>query len=159
MDFSQNKKDLNAERKKTAILEQHLIEMELALAAGIVCFGGGKNTAGSDDRVMEADRLALGSDDLLPNNAAMATLQQCSDAVVLASAIAAFYDDEDDEPVGISARLLSPHSKKKPANTPPTHCDAYLAKKFALQLNLPTTPDDKSTKESSVSEGDMGRWH
>ncbi len=32
MDFSQNKKDLNAERKKTALLEQHLREMESALA-------------------------------------------------------------------------------------------------------------------------------
>jgi hypothetical protein len=29
MDFSQNKKDLNAERKKTALLEQRLREMDL----------------------------------------------------------------------------------------------------------------------------------
>jgi hypothetical protein len=133
--------------------------MELALAAGIVHFGGGKNTAGSDDRVMEVGRLTLGSDDLLPNDAAMAALQQCSDAAVLASAIAALRDDEDYEPVGISACLLPPHSKKKPANTPPMHRDAHLAKKNALQLNLPTTPDDKSAKESSVSRGDVGRWH
>jgi hypothetical protein len=35
MDFSPNKKDLNAERKKTALLEQHLREMEYAMAAGI----------------------------------------------------------------------------------------------------------------------------
>jgi hypothetical protein len=54
MDFSQNKKDLNAKRKKTAILEQYLKEMELDLADGIVCFEGGKNTAGLDDSVMEA---------------------------------------------------------------------------------------------------------
>jgi hypothetical protein len=33
MDFSQNKKDLNAECKKTALLEQRLREMESALAA------------------------------------------------------------------------------------------------------------------------------
>ncbi len=33
MDFGQNKKDLNAERKKTAILEQRLREMESAMAA------------------------------------------------------------------------------------------------------------------------------
>jgi hypothetical protein len=35
MDFSQNKKDLNAEWKKTAILEQRLREMESAMAAGM----------------------------------------------------------------------------------------------------------------------------
>jgi hypothetical protein len=126
MDFSQNKKDLNAEWKKTTILEQRLKEMELALAAGIVHFGGGKNTAGLDDRVMEAGRLALGSDDLLPNNAAMAALQQCLDVEVLASAIAALHDDKDDEPVRISARLPPPHSKKKLVN----HCNAHLAKKL-----------------------------
>ncbi len=34
MDFSQNKKDLNAEWKKTAILEQQLRKMESAIAAG-----------------------------------------------------------------------------------------------------------------------------
>jgi hypothetical protein len=155
MDFSQNKKDLNAERKKTAILEQHLKEMELALAAGIVHFGGSKNTAGSDDSVMEAGRLALGSNDILPDDAAMAALQQCSDAEVLASAIAALNDDKEDEPIGISACLPPPHSKKKLVN----HCDAHLAKKFALQLSLPTTPDDKSAKESSVTGSDVGRWH
>jgi hypothetical protein len=33
MDFSQKKKDLNAESKKTALLEQCLREMEFALAA------------------------------------------------------------------------------------------------------------------------------
>ena len=33
MDLSQNKKDLNAERKKTALLEQRLRGMESALAA------------------------------------------------------------------------------------------------------------------------------
>jgi hypothetical protein len=33
MDFSQNKKDLNAEYKKTALLELRLREMESALAA------------------------------------------------------------------------------------------------------------------------------
>jgi hypothetical protein len=33
MDFSQNKKDLNVERKKTALLEQRLREMESDLAA------------------------------------------------------------------------------------------------------------------------------
>jgi hypothetical protein len=33
MDFSQIKKDLNAERKRTAILEQRLREMESAMAA------------------------------------------------------------------------------------------------------------------------------
>jgi hypothetical protein len=33
MDFSQNNKDLNAEQKKTAILEQRLREMESAMAA------------------------------------------------------------------------------------------------------------------------------
>ncbi len=143
----------------TTILGQCLKEMELALAAGIVHFGGGKNTAGLDDRVMEAGRLALGSDDLLPNDAAMAALQHRSDAEVLAYAIAVLHDDEDNEPVGISAPLPPPHSKKKPVNTPPTHRDAHLAKKIALQLNLPTTPDDKSAKESSVSGGDVGRWH
>jgi hypothetical protein len=36
MDFSQNKKDLNAEQKKTALLEQRLREMESAMAAGIL---------------------------------------------------------------------------------------------------------------------------
>ena len=36
MDFSQNKKDLNAEQKKTALLEQRLWEMESILAAGII---------------------------------------------------------------------------------------------------------------------------
>jgi hypothetical protein len=36
MDFSQNKKDLNAGQKKTALLEQHLWEMESILAAGII---------------------------------------------------------------------------------------------------------------------------
>ena len=35
MDFSQNKKDLNAEWKKTALLEQRLREMESAMAAGM----------------------------------------------------------------------------------------------------------------------------
>ncbi len=35
MDFSQNKKDLNAEWKKTALLEQRLREMEYAMAAGV----------------------------------------------------------------------------------------------------------------------------
>jgi hypothetical protein len=35
MDFSQNKKDLNAEQKKTALLEQRLREMEYAMAAGV----------------------------------------------------------------------------------------------------------------------------
>jgi hypothetical protein len=35
MDFSQNKKDLNAEREKTALLEQRLKEMESAMAARI----------------------------------------------------------------------------------------------------------------------------
>jgi hypothetical protein len=35
MDFSQNKKDLNAERKKTALLEQCLRELESAMAAGM----------------------------------------------------------------------------------------------------------------------------
>ena len=35
MDFSQNKKDLNPEQKKTALLEQRLREMEYAMAAGI----------------------------------------------------------------------------------------------------------------------------
>jgi hypothetical protein len=35
MDFRQNKKDLNAERKKTALLEQCLREMESAMAAGV----------------------------------------------------------------------------------------------------------------------------
>jgi hypothetical protein len=34
MDFSQKKRDLNAEQKKTAALEQHLKEMESALTAG-----------------------------------------------------------------------------------------------------------------------------
>jgi hypothetical protein len=87
--------------------------MELALAAGIVHFEGSKNTARLDDRVMEAGQLALGSDDLLPDNAAMAALQQRSDDAVLASAIAALCDDKDDEPVGISARLPPPHSRKK----------------------------------------------
>jgi hypothetical protein len=158
MDFSQNKKDLNAERKKTAILEQRLKEKKLALAAGIVCFGGGKNTAGLDNSVIEAGQLALGSNDLLPNNAAMAALQQCLDAEVLASAIAALHDDKGDEPVRISACLPPPHSKKKLVNTPPMHCNAHLAKKIALQLNLTTTPDDKSAKESSVTGGDVGRW-
>jgi hypothetical protein len=33
MDFSQNKTDLNSERKKTALLEQRLREMESALTA------------------------------------------------------------------------------------------------------------------------------
>jgi hypothetical protein len=60
MDFSQNKKDLNVEQKKTAILEQHLKEMELALAAGNIHFGGGKNTAGLDDSVMEEADWPLG---------------------------------------------------------------------------------------------------
>jgi hypothetical protein len=36
MDFSQNKKDLNAEQKKTALLEQCIREMESILAAGII---------------------------------------------------------------------------------------------------------------------------
>ncbi len=130
MDFSQNKKDLNVEWKKTAILEQRLKEMELALAAGIVHFGGSKNTAGSDHSVMEAGRLTLGSNDSLPDDAAMVALQQCLDAEVLASAIAALHDDKDNEPVGISARLPPPHSKKKMVNTPPTHCNAHLAKKI-----------------------------
>jgi hypothetical protein len=116
MDFSQNKKI--SERKKTVILEQRLKEMELALAAGIARFGGSKNTAGSDNSLMEAGRLALRSDDLLPNNAAMAALQQCLDAEVLASAIAALHDDEDNEPVGISACLPPPHSKKKSGKNP-----------------------------------------
>ncbi len=35
LDFSKQKKDLNAEQKKTAALEQHLREMESALSAGI----------------------------------------------------------------------------------------------------------------------------
>jgi hypothetical protein len=35
MDFSQNKKDLNSEWKKTALLEQRLREMESAMAAGM----------------------------------------------------------------------------------------------------------------------------
>ena len=108
---------------------------------------------------MEAGRLTLGSNDSLPDDAAMVALQQCLDAEVLASAIAALHDDKDNEPVGISARLPPPHSKKKMVNAPPTHCNAHLAKKFALQLNLPTTPDDKSAKESSVTGGDVGRWH
>ena len=34
MDFSQQKRDLNAEQKKTAALEQRLKEMESALTAG-----------------------------------------------------------------------------------------------------------------------------
>jgi hypothetical protein len=34
MDFSQQKRDLNAEQKKTAALEQCLKEMEFALTAG-----------------------------------------------------------------------------------------------------------------------------
>jgi hypothetical protein len=34
MDFSQQKRELNAEQKKTAALEQHLKEMESALTAG-----------------------------------------------------------------------------------------------------------------------------
>jgi hypothetical protein len=34
IDFSQQKRDLNAEQKKTAALEQHLKEMESALTAG-----------------------------------------------------------------------------------------------------------------------------
>jgi hypothetical protein len=36
LDFSQNKKDLNAECKKAALLEQRLREMESALAAGTI---------------------------------------------------------------------------------------------------------------------------
>jgi hypothetical protein len=52
MNFSQNKKDLNAERKKTALLEQHIKEMELALAAGIIRVGSKKNTVASNDSVM-----------------------------------------------------------------------------------------------------------
>jgi hypothetical protein len=36
MNFSQNKKDLNAEHKKTARLEQCIREMESALAAGTI---------------------------------------------------------------------------------------------------------------------------
>ncbi len=36
INFSQQKKDLNAERKKTAALEQRLREMESALSAGIL---------------------------------------------------------------------------------------------------------------------------
>ncbi len=36
LDFSQQKKDLNAEQKKTAALEQCLREMESALSAGIL---------------------------------------------------------------------------------------------------------------------------
>jgi hypothetical protein len=36
LNFSQQKKDLNAERKKTAALEQCLREMESALSAGIL---------------------------------------------------------------------------------------------------------------------------
>ena len=52
MNFSQNKKDLNAERKKTALLEQRIKEMELALAAGIVRIGSKKNTIVSKDSIM-----------------------------------------------------------------------------------------------------------
>jgi hypothetical protein len=36
LNFSQQKKDLNAEQKKTAALEQRLREMESALSAGIL---------------------------------------------------------------------------------------------------------------------------
>ncbi len=36
INFKQQKTDLNAERKKTSLLEQQLQEMEAALAAGIV---------------------------------------------------------------------------------------------------------------------------
>ena len=36
MDFSQQKRDLNAEQKKTAALEQRLKEMEFALTSGII---------------------------------------------------------------------------------------------------------------------------
>jgi hypothetical protein len=52
MNFSQNKKDLNAERKKTALLEQRINEMESALAAGIVCIGSRKNTVASNNSIM-----------------------------------------------------------------------------------------------------------
>jgi hypothetical protein len=36
MDFSLKMKDLNAEQKKTAALEQRLKEMEFALTSGII---------------------------------------------------------------------------------------------------------------------------
>jgi hypothetical protein len=36
MNFKQQKTDINAERKKNAQLEQHLCEMEAALAAGYI---------------------------------------------------------------------------------------------------------------------------
>jgi hypothetical protein len=36
LDFSQQKRDLNAEQKKTAALEQRLNDMESALTAGII---------------------------------------------------------------------------------------------------------------------------
>jgi hypothetical protein len=40
---------------------------------------------------------------------------------------------------------------------PLTHCD--LAQIFASQLNLPPTPGNKSAKESSITEDEVGRWH
>jgi hypothetical protein len=52
MNFSQNKKNLNAERKMTALLEQRIKEMELALAAEIVHIGSKKNTVTSNKSVI-----------------------------------------------------------------------------------------------------------
>jgi hypothetical protein len=70
MNFSQNKKNLNAERKKTALLDQRIKEMESALAARIIRVGSKKNRVTSNDNIMVLNDVPHKTFDcLLPPNA------------------------------------------------------------------------------------------
>ena len=151
MDFSQNKKDLNAEQKKTALLEQCIREMESILAAGII------------PKPLSFEHPPFKHPPSL-TKAKSVNISDCSggggrlQGIVGDGRLHSMVDGDGQVQGSVNAQSIF-RDRRLPEKTLYTHQGANLAQKFNSQLNLPTIPNDISAKMSRVNKDDVGRWH
>ena len=146
MDFSQNKKDLNAEQKKTALLKQRLREIESILAAGVIPKPLFFKHPPSSTKAKSVN-ITVGSEG---GGRAQGTVGDGRPHSIL---------DGDGQVQGSVDAQSIVRDGRLPEKTLHTHQGANLAQKFDSQLNLPTIPNDISAKMSRVTKDDVGRWH
>jgi hypothetical protein len=146
MDLSQNKKDLNVEQKKTALLEQHLQEMESILAAGIIPMPLFLEHPPS---LTKAKSVSI-SAGFEGGGRAQGTARDGRPHSIVGG------DGQVQGSVDVQSIV---RFGRLPDNSLYTYQGTNLAQKSDFQLNLPTTPDDISAKQRRVTKDDVSRWH
>jgi hypothetical protein len=141
MDFSQNKKDLNVELKKTVLLEQHLWEMESILAAGIIPKPLSFENPPSSTKVKSV------------NISAGSKWGGRTQGTVGDGRPHSIVDGDGQVQGSVDAQSIV-RDGRLPEKTLRTHQGANLAQKFDSQLNIPTIPNDISAKMSRVTKDD-----